>query len=86
MNKHSLSQILDGAAFPAIILAIAVSQTKVGPYRKNAHFQGKGVAEELRVDERFKQELRKRSYIEVYKLLYACPVQEQRPRLRAQLR
>jgi hypothetical protein len=34
MDKHLLSQLLDGAAFPAIMLAVAVSQIKVGPNQK----------------------------------------------------
>jgi hypothetical protein len=59
MNKRSLSQILDGAAFPAIILAIAVSQAKVGPHRRNARLQGKGVAGQVRVDEGFEQRVKK---------------------------
>jgi hypothetical protein len=58
MDKRSLSQLLDGAAFPAIILAIAVSQTRVGPHRRNTHLQGKGLAEQVRVDERFKQRVK----------------------------
>jgi len=59
MDKRSLSQRLDGAAFPAIILAIAVSQIKVGPHRRNTHLQSKGVAEQLRVDEGFEQRVKK---------------------------
>jgi hypothetical protein len=34
MDKRLLSQVLDGAAFPAIMLALAVSQIKVGHNHK----------------------------------------------------
>jgi hypothetical protein len=34
MDKSLLSQLLDGAAFPAIMLAVAVSQTNVESNRK----------------------------------------------------
>ena len=44
MNKKLLSQLLDGAAFPAIMLAIAVGQMKVAPDQGNTSGQGKGGA------------------------------------------
>ena len=41
MDKSLLSQLLDGAAFPAIMLAIAVGQMKVAPDQGNTFGQGK---------------------------------------------
>jgi len=41
MNKKLLSQLLDGAAFPAIMLAIAVGQMKAAPDQGNTSGQGK---------------------------------------------
>jgi hypothetical protein len=35
MDKNLLSELLDGAAFPAIMLAVAVSQMNVEPNQKN---------------------------------------------------
>jgi hypothetical protein len=35
MNKSLLSQLLDGAAFPVVMLAVAVSQIKVRPNQKD---------------------------------------------------
>ena len=35
MDKSVISQLLDGAAFPAIMLAVAVSQMNVEPNQKN---------------------------------------------------
>ena len=51
MNKSSISQLLDGAAFPVLMLAIAVSQMKVGPHRRDGLRQGRGVGVELRADD-----------------------------------
>jgi hypothetical protein len=47
MNKSLLSQLLDGAAFPAIMLAIAVGQMKVAPDQGNTSGQGKRAATTL---------------------------------------
>jgi hypothetical protein len=52
MNKSLLSQLLDGAAFPAMLLAVAVSQIKVGPHRKDTLHHGGRVAAELRMGDR----------------------------------
>ena len=41
MNKSLLSQLLDGAAFPAIMLAIAVGQMEVASDQGNTSAQGK---------------------------------------------
>jgi hypothetical protein len=41
MNKKLLSQLLDGAAFPAIMLAIAVGQMRVAPDQGTTSSQGK---------------------------------------------
>jgi hypothetical protein len=55
MNKSSLSQLLDGAAFPVIMLAVAVSQIKVGPNRKDALRHGGRAPAELQMGERVQQ-------------------------------
>jgi hypothetical protein len=55
MNKSLLSQLLDGAAFPAIMLAVAVSQIKVGPNERDTFRQGNGFAAELPVGDRVQQ-------------------------------
>jgi len=34
MNKSLLSRVLDGAAFPVMMLAVGVSQIKIGPNQK----------------------------------------------------
>jgi hypothetical protein len=41
MNKKLFSQLLDGAAFPAIMLAIAVGQMTFAPGQGNTSGQGK---------------------------------------------
>jgi hypothetical protein len=41
MNKSLLSQVLDGAAFPAIMLAVAVSPINVGPHQRDTLHEGK---------------------------------------------
>jgi len=55
MNKSSLSQLLDGAAFPVIMLAVAVSQIKVGPNRKDTLRHGGRAAAELQLGDRVQQ-------------------------------
>ncbi|MGA8657741.1 MAG: hypothetical protein WB586_16470 [Chthoniobacterales bacterium] len=55
MNKSLVSQVLDGAAFPLIMLAVAVSQTKIGPYRKDTLRHGGRVAAELQMGDRVQQ-------------------------------
>jgi hypothetical protein len=55
MNKCLLSQQLDGAAFPVIMLAVAVSQIKIGANQKDAGRNGGGVATELQMGDRVQQ-------------------------------
>ena len=55
MDKHLLSELLDGAAFPAIVLAVAVSQIEVGTNRKDALRHGKQLTVELQKGERVQQ-------------------------------
>jgi hypothetical protein len=55
MNKNLLSQLLDGAAFPVIMLAVAVSQIKVGPNRSETLRHGERVAAERQMGERVQQ-------------------------------
>jgi hypothetical protein len=52
MDKSSLSQLLDGAAFPVIMLGVAVSQIQVGPNRKDALRHGGRVTAELQMGDR----------------------------------
>ena len=49
MDKRLLSQLLDGAAFPMVMVAIAVSQVKVNPHRKGTFREAKGVAVEAQM-------------------------------------
>ena len=49
MDKRLLSQLLDGAAFPVVMVAIAVSQVKVNPHRKGKFREAKGVALEAQI-------------------------------------
>jgi hypothetical protein len=55
MNKSLLSELLDGAAFPAIMLAVAVSQAKLGPHQRNILHEGQRLAPELRAGDRIEQ-------------------------------
>lgn len=55
MNKSLLSQLLDGAAFPVIMLAVAVTQIKVGPNRRDTLRHGGRVPAELQMGERVQQ-------------------------------
>ena len=55
MNKSLLSQLLDGAAFPVIMLAVAVSQIEVGPNQKDMLRHGGRVAAELQMGDRVQQ-------------------------------
>jgi hypothetical protein len=55
MNKRLLSELLDGAAFPALMLAIAVSQIKMGPQQRNSVRPGKMPAAEQPVGDRVEQ-------------------------------
>lgn len=52
MNKSLISELLDGAAFPVIMLAVAVSQVKVGPNRKDTLRHGGQVAAGLQMGDR----------------------------------
>jgi hypothetical protein len=52
MDKSALSQLLDGAAFPAIMLAVAVSQTNVEPKRKDTVGHHGRLAEGAQMDDR----------------------------------
>ena len=49
MDKRLLSQLLDGAAFPMVMLALAVSQVEVNPHRKGTFREVKGVAPEAQM-------------------------------------
>jgi hypothetical protein len=66
MDKSLLSQILDGAAFPAMILAVAVSQIKAGPHQRNSLHRHERPAAEFQVGDRVEQKLNKRRDIELF--------------------
>jgi hypothetical protein len=55
MNKSLLSQLLDGAAFPVVMLAVAVSQIKVGPNQKDTLRHSGRVAAEPQMGDRVQQ-------------------------------
>ena len=55
MDKSLLSQLLDGAAFPAIMLAVAVSQIRVGPNQRNTLHQDAKLAAEVQAGDRVEQ-------------------------------
>jgi len=51
MEKRLLSELLDGAAFPMVLLAVAVSQVNVDPHRKDTFREVNGVAAGARMGE-----------------------------------
>ena len=55
MDKSLLSQLLDGAAFPAIMLAVAVSQIRVGPNQRNTLHQDEKLAAKVQPGDRVEQ-------------------------------
>ena len=59
MDKRLLSQSLDGAAFPAIMLAVAVSQMNVEPNRKDTLRHRGRPAAGLQMDARVQQKAEK---------------------------
>ena len=59
MNKSLLSQLLDGAAFPAIMLAVAVSQMNVEPDRKDTLRHSGRPNADLRMKDRIQQKAKK---------------------------
>jgi hypothetical protein len=59
MNKSLLSQLLDGAAFPAIILAVAVSQIKLGPHHRKTPREGQELAAEVQAGSRVEPKAQK---------------------------
>ena len=66
MDKSLLSQLLDGAAFPAIMLAVAVSQIRVGPNQRNTLHQDEKLAAEVQPGDRaLNKKLNKRRDIKV---------------------
>jgi hypothetical protein len=58
MNKRLLSELLDGATFPAIMLALAVSQINVGSQQRKSLRQGKIAAAEKQVGDRGEQKVK----------------------------
>ncbi|MBV9873906.1 MAG: hypothetical protein JO025_04185 [Verrucomicrobia bacterium] len=49
-NVHWLSQLLDGAAFPALLLAVAVSQVNIGHHKAGALRQPHQQSDEVQAD------------------------------------
>ena len=54
MNR-SLSQVLDGAAFPAIMLSVAVSPINVGPHERNTLYKNTRPVAEIQMSDRADQ-------------------------------
>jgi hypothetical protein len=50
MNRSVLSETLNGAAFPAVILALAVSQINVDPGQRSTRPEGKTLPAEIQWD------------------------------------
>ena len=59
MDKRLLSQLLDGAAFPMVMVAVAVSQVKVNPHRTGKFGDAKGVAIEAPMGDPAEQKAKK---------------------------
>ena len=51
--RHWLSQLLDGAASPALLLAVAVSQLNIGHHEKDALRQLRQQSNEVQLDNGF---------------------------------
>jgi len=58
MNKSLLSQVLDGAAFPTIMLAIAVSSINVRPHQRDSLHEGQSSVAEVQAGDRVQQKVR----------------------------
>ena len=58
MNKSFLSQLMDGAASPALMLAVAVSQINIGPDQKDTLRHRGQLPVELKVSDRVQQKAR----------------------------
>jgi hypothetical protein len=58
MNKILLSQVLDGAAFPTIMLAVAVSSINVAPHQRGILQEGKSPVAEVQVGARVEQKVK----------------------------
>ena len=58
MNKSLLSQVLDGAAFPTIMLAVAVSSINVGPHQTDTLHEGKSPDAEVQAGDRVEQKVK----------------------------
>jgi hypothetical protein len=54
-DRHGLFQLLDDAAFPALLLAAAVSQLNMGHHEKDALRQLRLQSKEVQVDNGFGQ-------------------------------
>ena len=59
MDKRLLSQLLDGAAFPIVMVAVAVSQVNVNPHRKGKFHQAKRLAIEAQIGDPAEQKWKK---------------------------
>ena len=55
MDKRWISQLLDDSAFPLLALAVAVSQVKVGAYKKSDLFHDENRPSEVQLDGGFQQ-------------------------------
>ena len=52
-DRHWLSKLLDGAAFPALLPAVAVSQLNIGHHEKDALRQLRQQSKKVQVDSGF---------------------------------
>jgi hypothetical protein len=59
MDKRLLSQLLDGAAFPMVMVAIAVSQVKVNPHQKGKLHEAKRAPIEGQIGDTVEQKPKK---------------------------
>jgi hypothetical protein len=59
MDKRLISQLLNGAAFPMVMIAIAISQVKVNPHRKGKFHVAKGVGIEAQIGDPAEQKAKK---------------------------
>jgi hypothetical protein len=59
MDKRLLSQLLDGAAFPMVMVAVAVSQVKVHPQPTGKFREAKGIGIEAQMGDSAGQKAKK---------------------------
>jgi hypothetical protein len=58
-ERHWLSRLLDDAAFPALALAVAVSQMNIGHHKKDAQRQLRRQSSGVQLDNGFAEDVNK---------------------------